>query len=304
MTRTRISRATRRTLLAAATAALCATTLTSCGTQHVGAAGTPTSTGTAPGKGIVCPDGSTPSPTTGGGGGEDLTSEDVGGTGEDLTSEDVGGTGEDLTSEDVGGTGEDLTSEDVGGTGEDLTSEDVGGTGEDLTSEDVGGTGEDLTSEDVGGTGEDLTSDPGTGDDGLPEGPSECWGPDYGKNDPSQQPERINGVPTVGSHRWYGMKTEFTAYIKATPSTKDDEALDDIRGVRMVKIRRPEKSDVMEARIASGCGPFVEMCEFQAKTFADWRSKKYGDKGHVVVFGGAKTTVELTWGLKPNPKAS
>ncbi|MCX5200543.1 hypothetical protein OG897_03565 [Streptomyces sp. NBC_00237] len=275
MTRTRISKATRRALLTAATAALCATTLTSCGTQHAGAAGA----GAATGKEIVCPDGSTPGPMTGGG-------------------------GEDLTSEDVGGTGEDLTSEDVGGTGEDLTSEDVGGTGEDLTSEDVGGTGEDLTSEDVGGTGEDLTSDPGTGDDGLPEGPSECWGPDYGKNDPSQEPHRVNGVPTVGAHRWYGMKTEFTAYIKSTPSTKDDEVLDDIRGIRMVKIRRPENSDVMEARIASGCGPFQEQCEFQAKTFADWRSKKYGDKGHVVLFGGAKTTVELTWGLKPNPKSS
>ncbi|MFJ2744256.1 hypothetical protein ACIO3O_31915 [Streptomyces sp. NPDC087440] len=289
-------RTARRVVLAAATAALCATALTSCGTERAG--------GVASGEGIVCPDGSTPNTaTTGGGGGsgsgsgsgEDLTSEDVGGTGEDLTSEDVGGTGEDLTSEDVGGAGEDLTSEDVGGAGEDLTSEDVGGAGEDLTSEDIGGAGEDLTSEDVGGTGEDLTSDPGTGDDGLPEGPSECWGPDDGKGDPSQEPKRVNGVPTVGSHRWYGMKTAFTAYVKSTPSKTDDALAE---RMRMVKIRKPEHSDIMEARIASHCGhPEENICEAQAKAFGEWRRQKYGDKGHVVVFGGAKTTVEATWGL-------
>ncbi|MFI0981229.1 hypothetical protein ACH4SP_29995 [Streptomyces sp. NPDC021093] len=178
-----------------------------------------------------------------------------------------------------------------GGAGEDLTSDDVGGTGEDLTSDDVGGTGEDLTSEDVGGTGEDLTSDPGAAADGLPEGPSECWGPDYGK-DQQSAPPRVNGVPTVGAHRWYGMKGEFTAYLKSTPSTTDDAVL---VGIRMIKIRKPEHSDVMEARIASDCGPWEEKCDAQAKAFGDWRRKKYGDRGHVVVFGGAKTTVEAQW---------
>ncbi|CAM5595895.1 hypothetical protein SSPIM334S_02292 [Streptomyces spiroverticillatus] len=268
-------------MLAAATAALCATALTSCGTEKA-AGGVEAGKGAGAGKGIVCPDGSTP---------------DVGGTGEDLTSEDVGGTGEDLTSEDAGGTGEDLTSEDAGGVGEDLTSDDVGGTGEDLTSEDVGGTGEDLTSEDVGGSGEDLTSEPGAGGDGLPEGPSECWGPDY--TPPSGSPQRINGVPTVGAHRWYGMLTAFTAYVKTTPS-KTDDAL--AQQMRMAKIRKPEKSDVMEARIASDCGvQTTDVCKAQAQAFADWRREKYGDKGHVVVFGSAKTRVDVTWGLKSTP---
>ncbi|MEU8892211.1 hypothetical protein [Streptomyces sp. NPDC048442] len=279
-------RTARRAAGAAAVLALCGTALTACGTEKANSAGTASS------PGIVCPDGSTPNPaTSGGGAGEDLTSDDVGGTGEDLTSDDVGGTGEDLTSDDVGGTGEDLTSEDVGGTGEDLTSDDVGGTGEDLTSEDVGGTGEDLTSDDVGGTGEDLTSDPGAADDGLPEGPSECWGPEYWKSQQTSPP-RIDGVPTVGANRWYGMKGAFTAYLKSTPSPTDEAVLE---GISMIKIRKPEHSDVMEARIASSCGPWKEKCDAQAKAFADWRRKKYGDRGHVVVFGGAKTSAEAQW---------
>ncbi|MFF0740867.1 hypothetical protein ACFYVL_10735 [Streptomyces sp. NPDC004111] len=256
-------------------AVLCGTTLTACGTERAGTAGDAKATG------IVCPDGSTP----------DTTSAGAPGEGEDLTSDDIGGTGEDLTSDNTGGAGEDLTSDDIGGTGEDLTSDDGADAGEDLTSDDTGGTGEDLTSEDGGGAGEDLTSDPAASGDGLPEGPSECWGPDAGTGSQSGPP-RIDGVPTVGAHRWYGMKGEFTAHVRQTPS-KADDAL--IEGIRMVKIRLPETSKVMEARIASGCGPEQETCDAQAKAFADWRRAKYGDHGHVKVFGGAKTTAETTW---------
>ena len=275
MNTTKPGRPARSIATAALVAALCGTTLTACGTEKAGSAGT----AAAPAKGIVCPDGSTPDTAA------------SGGEGEDLTSDDIGGTGEDLTSDDIGGAGEDLTSDSAGGAGEDLTSDDIGGAGEDLTSDSAGGAGEDLTSDDIGGTGEDLTSDPAASGDGLPEGPSECWGPEYGKNGQSAPP-RVNGVPTVGAHRWYGMKGEFTAYLKSTPSKTDDAFAD---GIRMVKIRLPEHSKIMEARIASSCGPFIEKCEAKAKAFADWRRAKYGDHGHVVLFGGAKTTVETTW---------
>ncbi|MFI5807214.1 hypothetical protein [Streptomyces sp. NPDC051561] len=250
---------------AALLAFLTGTTLTACGTEQAG------SVGSGGGSPIVCPDGSTPNPATTGGSGEDLTSEDAGGA----------GSGEDLTSDDVGGTGEDLTSDPTAGAG----------TGEDLTSEDVGGAGEDLTSEDVGGAGEDLTSDPGAGDADHPEGPSECWGPEHGGNQ-SSTPPRVNGVPTVGAHRWYGMKTEFTTYLRSTPSKTDDALAE---GLRMVKIRLPETSRIMEARIASDCGPMDDDCAAQIQAFANWRKSTYNDQGHVVLFGGGKIKLEQTW---------